>query len=550
MKNSLKEMFNDAGYKVKFIFLFILIIVTLLIELCTIPYITKQIIDVEIPNGNIRGLFVYVSVYIIVFFTQCYMVLKHCDMRSILRIMIERDLKGKVFNKLQDVNLKFYDENTTGTILQFLQNDVNNASILFPRIITEMYVMGLIRFGITTVFLMFIDIKITLYIILLYIIGFLITLVFNKKTVRNINQVRKINMELYTYINEAVQGFLTIKTLNIIEEKEKELSKKLEEYTVANKKIEKIVAGYNSIFSFITAIGTAVITYFGGANIVQGIASYAEIMLLIDYASSLRYDFNWFIKHLTNFNKSFIAYSKILEFIKTDNIERIEEGEKLENIDNIEFKNIYFSYNNNQKTIKDFSLKISKGESCALIGKTGSGKSTIINLLCRFYETNKGKILVNGEDYKKYCISSLRNRIGYIMQDVQILPNSIIDNIRYVNKDIKISEIKDIFRRLKLHDKIMSLKNQYYTNIYDNMDILSTGERQLINFARIMAINPDVVVLDEVTSNLSIESEMLVGNAINEVIKGKIAIIIAHRLSTIEKCSKIVELSDGKIVKA
>ena len=549
MKNSLKEMFNDAGYKVKFIFLFILIIVTLLIELCTIPYITKQIIDVEIPNGNIRGLFVYVSVYIIVFFTQCYMVLKHCDMRSILRIKIERDLKGKVFNKLQDVNLKFYDENTTGTILQFLQNDVSNASILFPRIITEMYVMGLIRFGITTVFLMFIDIKITLYIILLYIMGFLITLVFNKKTVRNINQVRKINMELYTYINEAVQGFLTIKTLNIIEEKEKELSEKLEEYTVANKKIEKIVAGYNSIFSFITAIGTAVITYFGGANIVQGIASYAEIMLLIDYASSLRYDFNWFIKHLTNFNKSFIAYSNILEFIKTDNIERIEEGEKLENIDNIEFKNIYFSYNNNQKTIKDFSLKIRKGESCALIGKTGSGKSTIINLLCRFYETNKGKILVNGDDYKKYSISSLRNRIGYIMQDVQILPNSIIDNIRYVNKDIKISEIKDIFRRLKLHDKIMSLKDQYYTNIYDNADILSTGERQLINFARIMAINPDVVVLDEVTSNLSIESEMLVGNAINEVIKGKIAVIIAHRLSTIEKCSKIVELSDGKIVK-
>ena len=194
-------------------------------------------------------------------------------------------------------------------------------------------------------------------------------------------------------------------------------------------------------------------------------------------------------------------------------------------------------------------MKIRKGESCALIGKTGSGKSTIINLLCRFYETNKGKILVNGDDYKKYSISSLRNRIGYIMQDVQILPSSIIDNIRYVNKDIKISEIKDIFRRLKLHDKIMSLKDQYYTNIYDNADILSTGERQLINFARIMAINPDVVVLDEVTSNLSIESEMLVGNAINEVIKGKIAVIIAHRLSTIEKCSKIVELSDGKIVK-
>lgn len=544
----LYKMYKHAGHHKKILQLFILIVATVIMELILVTYITKKIINIEIPNQNIKGILTYSALYIVIILIQSYMVLKHCNMRCILERIMQGELREKVFNKLQKVNTKFYDENESGTILQFMQNDTNEAGRLFPDIIVEMYFMGVIRFLIIAFFMMFIDLKVTLLIVGLYIIGYAVTVYFNRKTIKEIYEIRKTSIEIYTLINEGIQGFLTIKTLEIIDNKIQELEARLNEFVSENKKVEKIVATYNSIFTYITSFSIPLIIYFSGNNIVKGLASYAEIMLLIDYSGNLGYEFNWFIRHLTGFNKAFVSYSKILKFLEIENVEEIDKGQELKEINSIEFRNVNFSYNDSQKTIKNFNLKINQNDKIALIGKTGSGKSTITNLLCRFYEPQGGNILINGSDYKNYSISSLRNNIGYIMQDVQILPNTIIDNIRYVNKEIKKEEIENIFKRLKLHDKIMSLENGYNTNLFDNPDVLSTGEKQLINFARIMAINPDLIILDEATSNLSNNTEMLVKNAIEEVTKEKISIIIAHRLETTKLCNKIITMQDGMVV--
>ena len=469
-------------------------------------------------------------------------------MRSILKRKIQRDLREKVFNKLEEIKTNFYDDNDTGVILQFLQTDVNDAGGLFAEIVTEMYFMGLIRFSIIAIFLMFIDIKITLVILFLYFMGYCVTIFFNKKTIDIINRIIKINMELYSKINEGVQGFLTIKILNIIDKKEKELQQILQEYSMVNNKLEKNISAYNNIFSFIISLCSVVIIYYGGIKVVQGILTYVEIMLLIEYSGSLEFEFNWFIKHLTDFNKSFISFSKILRFLKLDNVEKLEDGKELGKIEKVKFSNVYFSYTGYEKNIQNFNITLEKGEKIALVGRTGSGKTTIANLLCRFYEPTKGKIYINDNDYLEYSISSIRNRIGYVMQDVCIFPNTIIDNIKYVNNSITEEEIKDIFKKLKLHEKIMSLKDGYYTDIFNNTDILSTGEKQMINFARVMAMNYDIVILDEVTSALSCEYEILINNAIREITKNKIAIIIAHRLSTIRECDRILFIKNGKII--
>ena len=210
---------------------------------------------------------------------------------------------------------------------------------------------------------------------------------------------------------------------------------------------------------------------------------------------------------------------------------------------------MWFSYDNSEDWIlKDVSFTINPGESIALVGKTGSGKTTITNLICRLYEAQQGEILINGHNYKDYTVKSVRNKIGYIMQDVRIVPNTIVDNIRYVNKNITIEEIKDIFKKLKLHDKIMGLKDGYASDIYNNIDLFSTGERQLINFARIMAMDPDIIILDEVTSSLSPSVENLVQNAIENVTKGKISFIIAHRLNTIKICDNILVINNGELI--
>lgn len=481
----LKELYTDVGYHKGFIILFIIIETTAIAEIIIIPYIIKRILNIEIPNKNIIGLIILGSIYTIYLIIQCYLILKHCKIRCILKRKIQKDLREKAFNKLQGVKKKFYDDNEIGTIMQFLQSDTSEASKLFPEIITEMLFMGLARFSIITIFLMFIDLKIALYILGVYIIGFFITIYFNKKTVKIINEIRKINIDIYSYINEGVYGFLTIKILNIINKKEKELEDKLIEYNISNNKLEKIIARYNNIFLFITSFTTAIIIYYVGIDVMQGISSYAKIMLLMEYGTNqLKYEFNWFIKHLTDYNKSFFAYSKILDFLNINDVEDLESGEELENISSIRFKNVYFSYNSNQKNIKDFCLNLEHGEKVALVGKTGSGKTTITSLLCRFYEPIKGEILINNKNYKKYKISSLRKRIGYVMQEVEIFPNTIIDNIKYINKDISIEEIKDIFKKLKLHNKIENLEYGYNTDIYNNPDILSTRRKTINKFCK------------------------------------------------------------------
>lgn len=545
----IKEMYKVSGYHKQFMILFIIIVGTAILHIITVPYITRQIIDVYIPEHNIKALIIFGCAYIIFLLISCYFTLKHCNMRSILERKIQRDLREKVFNKMQEIKTKFYDENDTGVILQFLQADVNEAGKMFADVVTEMVFMGIIRFTIYAVFLMFIDLKITLIILFLYILGYLVTIYFNRKTISLINRIRKVNIELYSKVKEGVEGFLTIKILNIIQKKEAELKKLLEEYEIINNRLEKNISIYNNLFAFIVSLSTAIIIYFAGIKVANGIMAYVEIMLLIEFSGSLEFEFKWFIKHLTNFNKSFISFSKILNFLKLDSTENLENGEDLENnINLIEFSNVFFSYTGYEKNIESFNFILNKNEKLALVGKTGSGKTTVINLLCRFYEPVKGEIKINGTNYLKFSIASLRRKIGYVMQEIYILPGTIADNIRYVNNSITDEEIKNIFKKLKLHDKIIKLKDGYNTDISKNPDILSIGEKQMINFARVMAINCDVVILDEVTSALSYEAEMLVNNAVKQVTENRMAIIVAHRLSTIRNCDKIILMNNGKLI--
>ena len=172
----------------------------------------------------------------------------------------------------------------------------------------------------------------------------------------------------------------------------------------------------------------------------------------------------------------------------------------------------------------------------------------MVNLLCRFYDLNEGTIKINGKDYGEYSIRSLRSKIGYIMQKVVIFDGTIIENINYANKDISKDKIIEICKKLNLHEKIMSLKDGYETKISSDTDVFSAGEKQLLNFTRVMVENPEIIILDEATASLSYKSEMLVRQAIEEITKGKISFIIAHRLSTVKNCDKILFMKDGKII--
>lgn len=373
-------MYQDVGYRKKFMLLFVLIVVTAVLEILTVPHILKQILDVEIPEQHTKGLISFVCLYITILLAQCYMVLKHCEMRCFLFRWIKEDLRNRIFTKLQKVRAKFFDENETGLILQFLQDDTQNAGMLFPITITEMFTMGMIRFSVVAIFLMFVNLEIAFMILGFYFIGLLVTLFFNRKTMAKIIDIRKINMDVYTTINEGINSFLTIKLLEIVHQKIENLENKLKEYNTENSKLEKIITTYNTVFGFITSFTSIVIIYFGGMNVLQGIMTYAEIMLMIDYSSYIEFEFSWFTRHLTDFNECFFAYSKILELLEKEEKEDLTKGDKLsDKITSITFDRVSFSYNNIKKNIKNFSLQVTKNQKIALIGKTrGTEKQRLL----------------------------------------------------------------------------------------------------------------------------------------------------------------------------
>lgn len=378
-KHKLKQfqmMYQDVGYHKKIIVLFVLIIVAAILEIITVPPIIKQILDIEIPQKNVQGFIVLIIIYIFMILVQGYMVLRHCEMRCFLSRKIKRDLRNRIFEKLQKVKAKFFDDHETGMILQFLQDDSQNAGQLFPIVTTEMFIMGLIRFSIISIFLLFVNLKIALIILSLYLIGLLITLFFNSKTIKKLIEIRKVNMDVYTTINEGIQNYLTIKTLGIIHEKIKDLESKLEKYNYENRELEKIISIYHTIFSFITSLSTVVVIYFGGMNVIQGMMIYAQIMLMIDYSEYLEFEFSWFTRHLTDFNQCFLAYSKILELLETAEEEDLDKGKELvDKITHIEFDKVSFSYQSTKKNIENFSLQVTENENVALIGKTGVRKN-------------------------------------------------------------------------------------------------------------------------------------------------------------------------------
>lgn len=360
---------------------------------------------------------------------------------------------------------------------------------------------------------------------------------------------RKINGEILNFSNEQINGFETIKSLNAQSQRISELKNLLENYESIVNQLEKNIRIYTCVYEYIISFVLVVTILMGGIGIVKGMVSYGALIVLARYISSPKIYARWVIEGFQYRNISRISYQKVLEILEKQE-ENWETGDDLPTVQKIEFKDIHFSYNENQKVLKGISLSVNQNEKVALIGRTGSGKTSFVNLLCRFYDLEKGQILINGRNYKEFSIQSLRDKIGYIMQKVVIFEGTILENINYAKKDITKEQIIEICQKLNLHEKIMQFENGYETVIDNETDLFSNGEKQMLGFARVMVENPDIIILDEATASLSYKSEMLVRKATEEITKNKISFIIAHRLSTIKNCDKILFMQDGNIIEA
>lgn len=460
---------------------------------------------------------------------------------------IEADYREKIYIKLQNTKQSELDRIRVGEILENIINDTKEFARWYGVGICRSYLAGVVRLVGTLAVLMYLNVPIVMIAFAIYLLGFAVTHIFNKKSISYTSLKRKINAKILNWSNEQVQGYSTIKALEIEQERLAEIKSLLVDYEDIVNKLEKNIRVYTCLYNFIVSFVGVTNILIGAISVESGIISYGAMIVLARYISSPETYARWVIEGFQIRNVGRLSYNRICDILNMEE-EDVNIGEKIDCINTVEFENVSFSYDNKKKVLDDISFSVNKNESVALIGRTGSGKTSLVNLLCRFYDLNDGVIRINGVDYRNYSIQSLRNKIGYIMQKVVIFDGTIFDNINYANKDVSENEIMDICKRLGLHDKIMMFENGYETRISADTDIFSSGEKQLLNFARVMVEDPDIIILDEATASLSYRSEMLVRKAIDEITQGKISFIIAHRLSTIKKCDKILLMKDGKVI--
>ena len=520
-----------------------------LTSVMVVVFIAFMIVMVEfaIPKGDIQLIVKLGVVYMFVNILRGITTLYEDFSETSLQKNVEADYREKIFVKLQNMKQIEMERLNSGSILENILNDTKEVGKYWMWGINRPYSAGLLRLVGSLVALMYLNVPIIIVAMLIYMIGFIVTFIFNKRSLKFTEQKRKMNAKILNFSNEQISGFETIKSLEVQNTRIAELKNLLKDYEAAVDKLEKNIRIYTCLYDYIVSFVLVVTILLGGIGVLKGFASYGTLIILARYISSPKIYSVWVIEGFQYRNVSEISYQKILDILEKEE-EKIEEGEVLEKVDKVEFKDINFAYNENQKVLNGISLQVNKNEKVALIGRTGSGKTSLVNLLCRFYDLENGEILINGQNYKHYSIRSLRDKIGYIMQKVVIFDGTILENINYDGKDISKEKIIEICKKLNLHDKIMQFENGYETVINSETDLFSNGEKQMINFARVMVENPDIIILDEATASLSYKSEMLVRNAIDEITKDKISFIIAHRLSTIKNCDKILLMQDGKII--
>lgn len=545
--NKFKNMFHYGKFEKRIIIVILVHIIFPTLWIIAEQYLTYSLIDNAIKDENIK-LVINISLLMLTYI----IIQRICGIiECILRHHLQRDFSNyarkDIFKKIIMSKISYFDESNTGELFELAMNDSNNFATFF----TQNGLVSLENFVSIIVYIVlvsYIDIKLTLIIVFFYIIAYASVIISNKKTFSLINKIRDLNINITKWITEQINGFDIIKSLKVEEQRLEKMKKLIDEYTFESYIVDRKIRNYNIIYDVFSIITIIIVTCLGGINVVEGILSYGSLVIFINSTKNINGNCNTLIEHFRRLNQSYISFLKILKFNCEFNPEEDNGKLELKKINKVEFKNVNFSYNEEKQILNDINLKADEQEKVAIIGRTGSGKTTLVNLLCRFYNLEYGQILINGKNYKQYSIKDLREQIGYVLQDVVIFDGNVYENINYADKEVCKEEIIDICKRLNLHSKIMSFEDGYETNLNKNKDLLSQGEKQMINFARILVENPSMIILDEVTSSLSYENEELIKNAINEIMKGRISFVIAHRLSTIKTCDKIVLMKNGKII--
>ena len=516
------------------------------------PYLLKIIIDDYIIKSDLDGLKMIIYLVVFILFLEVIFQFLFIYFANWLGQTIVKDIRYNLFNRIINFKMSYYDKNPIGRLVTRTASDIELISSIFSQGLF-MILADLLKMSLVIIIMLVIDWQLSLIVFSVLPIIVYATKLFQKSMKVAFEDVRNQVSILNSFIQERINGMTLVQMFN----REKIDKIKFNQINENHKNAWLKTVWYNSIFFPVAEISTSItiglLVWFGGISAgLYGTISIGTIFLFIKMSQMLFQPLRQIADKFNTLQMGMVAAERVFKIVDMKNNE-INNGNKLiKNIKGkIEIKNLSFSYteeNNYDNVINNLSLKINQGEKIAIVGHTGSGKSTIINLLTRFYEYNQGEIYIDGISIKKIKISEIRKNIAVVLQDVFLFADTIYNNVVLFDKKKSLDEVIDISKEIGAHDFINSLPNKYFFNVNERGVSLSSGQRQLISFLRAYITNPSILILDEATSSIDSYTEELIQNAIQKITLGKTSMIIAHRLATIEKADKIIVLDNGRIV--
>ncbi len=521
------------------------------------PYFTKMAIDDFITPKKTDGIWMFAFAFFCLFLFRFIFSYVQEIMLNVVGQKVMFDIRTQIFTKLQQQEVAYYDKNPVGRIITRITSDVDALNELFTSGVIDVLGDLVIIFAIIGM-MFWLDWKLALITLITVPLLFAATNWFRKRARAGYDKVRTRTAKLNAFLQEHISGAQTVQLFNAEEKVQNQFHEINDEYREANIETIYYYAIFYPLVDFIGAIGIALVIWFGGYQILNGVSASGTALTIGIVIAFIQYSQQLFqpIRDLSDkFNvlqAAIVASHRI--FLLLDLPVEIKTPEKPKRsgkaAGKIEFQNVWFAYKNEDYVLKNVSFSINVGESVALVGHTGSGKTTVTNLLMRFYDVQKGKILLDGVDVRDWDLESLRENFAVVLQDVFLFSGSLADNIRLGNKGISDEKVHWAAQEVYADDFIEQLPASYQTKVKERGAGLSVGQKQLVSFARALAFEPTILILDEATSSIDTETEQLIQQAVDRVMQERTSLVVAHRLSTIQKCDRILVFHHGELREA
>ena len=525
------------------------------------PVLQKYAVDNFIVKGQLDNLGQFGLVYLALILVLCIFIWMFIDLAGKLEVWLAYDIRKDLFKKLQELSLSYYDNKAVGWLMSRVTSDTGRIGEIISWGFVD-FVWGIVLMFFMLILMFYYNYKLTLIVIAIIPVLVVVSVYFQKKILTTSRKIRSINSRITAAFNEGIAGVLTSKTLVREEKNLEEFSTLTEGMRSSSIRAAVFSSLYLPIILLLSNISTGLLIYLGGRGVFLQEIEYGILVMFISYTGFFFEPIMQLARIFAELQYAQAAAERTFSVLDTE--EEIKDREEVIKIygdsfkplrenwpaikGDISFKNVFFHYKEGEEVLEDFNLEVKAGETIALVGQTGSGKSTIVNLLCRFYEPEQGKILIDGIDYRERSQLWLRDNIGFVLQTPHLFSGTIKENIRYGKLDASDEEIIQAAKLVNAHDFIMKLEHGYDTDVGEGGGLLSTGQKQLISFARAVISDPRIFILDEATSSIDTETEQLIQNAIAKILKGRTSFIIAHRLSTIRSADRILVIKDGKII--